>query len=73
MVRRPVRQRHLSCFPCSANYLCGGWAMVGLSWAAHRGENQRQAGPVKKFWPTVDRRIEKGFLFFKYFLNSKPV
>jgi hypothetical protein len=38
--------------------------MVFLSWAAHRGENQRQAGPVKKVWPTTDRRNEKGFLFF---------
>jgi hypothetical protein len=38
--------------------------MVGLSWAAHQGENQRQAGPVKKFQPTTDRINEKGFLFF---------
>jgi hypothetical protein len=43
--------------------------MVGLSWAMHRGENQRQAGPVKKFWSTTDKRNEKGFFIFQIFSN----
>jgi hypothetical protein len=45
--------------------------MVGLSWAAHRGGNQRQAGTVKKFWPMTDRRNEKGFfqIFSKFQTN----
>jgi hypothetical protein len=53
--------------------------MVGLSWVAHRGENKCQAGPVKKFQPTVDRRNEKGFYFFQIFskfqtnLNSNQI
>jgi hypothetical protein len=37
-----------------SNYRYGGWAMVGLSWAAHRGENQCQARPGKKFRPTTN-------------------
>jgi hypothetical protein len=40
---------------------------VGLSWAAHWGGNQRQAGPVKKFRPTADRRNEKAFYFSNLF------
>jgi hypothetical protein len=39
----------------------------------HRGEIQHQAGPVSWFRPTADRKNEKGFLFFKSFLNSKPI
>jgi hypothetical protein len=69
VVWRPVQRRHLSCFPCSVDYWWGGWAMVGLSWAAHQGENWRQARPVKKFRPMTDRRNEKGFLFFQIFFQ----
>jgi hypothetical protein len=44
------------------------WATM---WAAHRGEIQGQAGAVRRFRPTADRKNEKGF--FKSFLNSKII
>jgi hypothetical protein len=54
-----------------------GPRVVEFHWTAmrptHRGENQCQAGPVRKFQLTVDRKNEKGFLFFKSYLNSNPI
>jgi hypothetical protein len=42
-------------------------------WAMHRRGIRRQAGPGRRFRPTDARKYEKGFLFFKSFLNFKPI
>jgi hypothetical protein len=41
--------------------ISSGMAAGAGARGAHRGVNQCQAGPMKKFWPMADRRNEKGF------------
>jgi hypothetical protein len=59
-----------------------GPCVVELLWAAtravHRGENQHQAGPVRKFQPTADRKMRTAFIFqifskFQTNLNSNQI
>jgi hypothetical protein len=36
-------------------------------WAMRREENRCQAGPVRKFQPTADRKMKKAFYFSNLF------
>jgi hypothetical protein len=59
----------------------GGWStrptVLGRCCAPHekqRGEGKSYpAGLLSRFWPMANRKMRKGFLFFKSFLNSKPI